>query len=221
MSICSPCCLLVSAGLRDAAAARSAAAEATGGGDRFAQREEALQRKQAQQEEEKAARRRSKAAEEEAKREARQKEIDERKRKREEEKEEKRRLQKEQAQPSEAKREKWRLEAAKKGFAIGLRVEAPLLSGGADLEYEGSWYVATILDVEQKRAVAQRTPTACPRRRCSRRRVPPPSSSAEPSEAASPRLECSSAGCRLRPFGRARRRVRQHGGRVHAGLRWR
>ena len=54
--------------------------------------------------------------------------------------------------PSATQRDKWRVLASKKGFAAGLPVEAPLMHGGSDLEFEGSWFSASIIDCGQKSA---------------------------------------------------------------------
>ena len=44
------------------------------------------------------------------------------------------------AAPTEAQRDKWRAAAAKRGFYVGARVEAPLMGGGGESEFDGSWY---------------------------------------------------------------------------------
>ena len=97
---------------------------------KLALREEGIERARLAKEAERMARRRAKQAEEDLKREAKARELEERKRRKEEEREERRRQQREA--PTEAQREKWRLAAARKGFAPGLRVEAPLLNGGSE-----------------------------------------------------------------------------------------
>ena len=115
---------------------------------RIALKEDALESKRVAKEAEREARRRAKQAEEEAKRGAKAKELEERKRRKEEEREERRRAAKEAAQASAATREKWRVAAAKKGFVVGGRVEACLLGGGTDGQWDGSWFGGVLIDVQ-------------------------------------------------------------------------
>ena len=106
--------------------------------------------KRRQKEEEREAKSRAKVAEEEAKRAARQAAAEEKKRRREEEAATKKALKVSAAEPTESQRERWLAQAAKKGYTPGMRVEAALHGGGANGEFDGSWYGAIVVGVHRE-----------------------------------------------------------------------
>ena len=117
---------------------------------RAAQKEEQIEAKRLQKEAEKNAKKLAKKEEEEAKKDAKARELEERKRKRDEERGEKKKILKKEAPATDAQKEKWRVAAAKKGFAVGQRVEAPLLRGGAEGQFDGSWYEGVVVAMEAR-----------------------------------------------------------------------
>jgi hypothetical protein len=117
---------------------------------RAAQKEEQIEAKRLQKEAEKNAKKLAKKEEEDAKKDAKARELEERKRKRDEERGEKKKILKKEAPASEAQKEKWRVAAAKKGFAVGQRIEAPLLRGGAEGQFDGSWYEGVVVAMEAR-----------------------------------------------------------------------
>ena len=99
---------------------------------------------------EKNAKRQAKLAEEEARRQQKAADQEAKKLQREEAAAQKKRQKAEQASQSEATKQKLSDVAAKKGYRLGMEVEAPLLGRGAEgNEYEGSWYAGTITEFQR------------------------------------------------------------------------
>ena len=99
---------------------------------------------------EKTAKRQAKLAEEEARRQQKAADQEAKKLQREEAAAQKKRQKLEQASQSDATKQKLGDIAAKKGYRLGMEVEAPLLGRGAEgNEYEGSWYVGTIAEFQR------------------------------------------------------------------------
>ncbi len=111
-----------------------------------------LEAKRQEKEAEKNAKRLAKLAEDEARRQQKEAEQEAKARQRLELAAEKKRQKMEQTSQSEANREKAVGGAAKKGYTVGMKVEAPLTADCVDSRaYEGSWYSGTITELQAQR----------------------------------------------------------------------
>ena len=108
------------------------------------QKREELEAKRQLKDGEKEEKRKRKAEEEEARRQQKEADAEVRKRKREEESD--RRAREKQLEGTlRALRDKCAKEGEKKGFKVGMAIEAPLLGGGDDDEFIDSWYAGSVL----------------------------------------------------------------------------